>query len=251
MPAPTPAAPARSAATRIVSAQVSGEPAGTLSVTSGPRAGDKVPVRGEVTIGRENADLVIPEDAVSRSHAAVRANDAGLEIEDLASSNGTYVNGRRITGTQALSDGDELRIGATTIAVEVAKRQEAPAAATLVITSGPREGERIPVSGQMTVGRENADLVFEDPELSRRHALVTAVDGTVEIADTGSANGTFVNDRRIESATPLSDGDAIRLGKTTLEVELGQVGRRTTVSPSAHSATMVHSSEDGGATPDR
>jgi serine protease Do len=249
--APTPAAPARSAATRIVSAPVSGEPAGTLSVTSGPRAGDKIPVRGEVTIGRENADLVVAEDAVSRRHAAVRASDAGLEIEDLASSNGTYVNGRRITGTQALSDGDELRVGATTIAVEVAKRQEPPAAATtLVITSGPRAGERIPVSGQMTVGRENADLVFEDPELSRRHALVTAVDGTVEIADTGSANGTFVNDRRIESATPLSNGDAIRLGKTTLEVELGQVGRQTTVSPSAHSATMVHSSEDGGAAPD-
>ena len=219
--------------------------------SAGPRAGDRIPIRDEVSIGRENADLVIPEDAVSRRHAAVRASASSLEIEDLGSSNGTFVNGQRIDGTQALTDGDEIRIGETTIAVEAQQEPAAEAvpAATLVVKSGPREGERLSVSGRMTVGRENADIVFDDAELSRRHALVTAADGTLEISDSGSANGTFVNDRRIDAATKLSNGDAIRVGKTTMEVELGQVGQRTTVSPPAHSATVAHTSEDGGGTP--
>ena len=248
-PAPSPA-PVRSAETRIVSAPVTGEPAAFLNVSSGPRAGDRVPVRGEVSIGRENADVVLPEDAVSRRHAAVRATPSGLEVEDLGSSNGTYLNGRRIDGSEALKDGDEIRIGGSTISVEAQEPTAAPAAAaapaaTLVVKSGPREGERLSVNGRMTLGRENADIVFDDPELSRNHALVTAVDGALEISDSGSANGTFVNDRRIDSATKLSNGDAVRVGKTTLEVELPQVGQRTTVSP-AHSGTMAPGSDGGG-----
>lgn len=250
-PEPTPAPPVPAAATRIVSAPAGDGPAGYLDVSSGPRAGERLPVRGEISIGRENAELILSDDAVSRRHAAIRAAGLGLEIEDLGSSNGTFVNGRRIDGTQALGDGDEIRIGATTIAVEVA--QQEPAAETapatmLVVTSGPREGERLPVDGETTLGREQSDIVFDDPELSRRHAVFTATDGTLEISDLGSANGTFVNERRIDAVTGLSNGDVIRVGTTTLKVELDRVGQRTTVSPPADTGTVVAPKDGGGTT---
>jgi pSer/pThr/pTyr-binding forkhead associated (FHA) protein/S1-C subfamily serine protease len=252
-PAPQPT-PAPGSATRIVSAAgpAAGEAVAFLTVGSGPRAGERIPVSGELSIGRESGDIVIADDEASRRHAAIRVAAAGLEIEDLGSSNGTFVNDRRVEGTQALSDGDEIRIGQTTIAVEIPQPEPArDATATLVVTSGPRAGERVPISGQMTVGRENADLVFEDAELSRRHALLTAAGGTVEISDEGSANGTFVNDRRIDGATSLNDGDSIRVGTTTFAVEVAHAGQRTTVSPAAPSATIIAGPEDGGATPER
>jgi pSer/pThr/pTyr-binding forkhead associated (FHA) protein len=104
------------------------------------------------------------------------------------------------------------------------------------------------VDGKLTLGREQADIAFDDPELSRRHAVVTAVDGAFEISDSGSANGTFVNERRIDGATTLSNGDVIRVGRTTLEVELDRVGQRTTLSPLADTGTVVQAPEDGGGT---
>ena len=59
----------------------------------------------------------------------------------------------------------------------------------------------------------------EDNELSRRHARVTRDDrGRLAIEDLGSANGTFVNGRRISSRVELNAGDSVRVGATTLDV---------------------------------
>ena len=113
----------------------------------------------------------------------------------------------------------------------------------------PRAGDRLPVRGEVSIGRENADLVLADDEVSRRHALVRATDGTLEISDVGSANGTFVNDERIEAVTTLEQGDSIRVGGTTFEVELGEPGRRTTVAAPGPPATVVNPSRHDGETP--
>ncbi len=81
-----------------------------LEVISGPGAGQSVDVEGEVVIGRENADLTIADAEMSRRHAVVRATDDGVEIEDLGSLNGTFVNRKRIERA-SIGDGDELQVG--------------------------------------------------------------------------------------------------------------------------------------------
>jgi DNA-binding winged helix-turn-helix (wHTH) protein len=67
---------------------------------------------GENVIGRDqDAVLWIDHTGVSRHHARIVVSDDGATIEDLGSKNGTYVKGKRIARTSALSDGDEIRIG--------------------------------------------------------------------------------------------------------------------------------------------
>jgi len=75
---------------------------------------------GEVTIGREQTTVLLEDDGeVSRSHAVVRATDDGVEVEDLGSTNGTFVNERRISEPATLSSGDIVRVGQTRFDVEI------------------------------------------------------------------------------------------------------------------------------------
>jgi hypothetical protein len=64
------------------------------------------------TIGRNLAnDITIPESSLSRQHARIRATPYGFVIEDLGSTNGTFVNGQRVTGSTPLRPGDTLQLG--------------------------------------------------------------------------------------------------------------------------------------------
>ncbi|MGH2787045.1 MAG: FHA domain-containing protein [Actinomycetota bacterium] len=101
----------------------------------------------------------------------------------------------------------------------------------VVVKTGPLAGRRITVDKEMILGREGTDVVFEDDgEISRRHAALRPAGGGIEVEDLGSTNGTFVNDRRIESSTDLSAGDSVRIGKTTMEVEAAPGAADTIVS---------------------
>lgn len=78
----------------------------------------KLPTIGEVVIGRSsNVDVVIVEDMVSRSHARLNFDDSrSLFIEDLQSTNGTFVNGERISKAR-LTEGDRILIGTSILKV--------------------------------------------------------------------------------------------------------------------------------------
>jgi pSer/pThr/pTyr-binding forkhead associated (FHA) protein len=75
----------------------------------------------------------------------------------------------------------------------------------------------LPLSeGTTHLGRGfGADLLLEDQSVSRRHAIVHARAGGTRILDDRSANGTFVNGRRVTQAQ-LSDGDVVVLGRVVL-----------------------------------
>jgi FHA domain len=117
--------------------------------------------------------------------------------------------------------------------------------ADVVVRTGVLAGRRITVDKEVTLGRERTDLIFsDDGEVSRRHAVLRPADGAVEIEDLGSTNGTFANERRIDSPTRLLPGDFVRIGQTTLEVEAApgaadtivaaipeEIRRRTTPAP--------------------
>jgi hypothetical protein len=102
-----------------------------------PVGGRRVEAVADVVIGREGCDVVLADPEVSRRHAAVRAfGDGGVAIEDLGSTNGTFVNERRVEGVVALRDGDSVRFGNTVW------RLRAPAAPPTIV-AGPAAGAAV------------------------------------------------------------------------------------------------------------
>ncbi|MBW3622679.1 MAG: FHA domain-containing protein [Armatimonadetes bacterium] len=85
-----------------------------LVVTSGPYAGQRFAVSGSASIGRQEGNTIaLPADpSVSRRHATLAPAPSGLQVRDEGSSNGTFVNGRRVTDA-TLRPGDELQVGET------------------------------------------------------------------------------------------------------------------------------------------
>src|SRR6187200_1291321 len=75
----------------------------------------------EVTIGRvQGNDIVLPKGNVSKRHARIVLKDGKFIIVDLKSTNGTYVNGRKITSPLVIKDSDKIYIGDFIISVEEA-----------------------------------------------------------------------------------------------------------------------------------
>ena len=66
----------------------------------------------EITIGRAPTNgIVIPDDSVSREHAKIFSNGDATTVEDLGSSNGTFIHGARVQSRTKMSDGDILKVG--------------------------------------------------------------------------------------------------------------------------------------------
>jgi len=87
-----------------------------LEIVTGPLAGRRVPLRGEVTVGRADTDLELNDAEVSRAHAVLRPRpDGSVEVEDLDSTNGTYVDERLAARTAILQPGQQLRFGSTVL----------------------------------------------------------------------------------------------------------------------------------------
>jgi pSer/pThr/pTyr-binding forkhead associated (FHA) protein len=77
-----------------------------------------VDVDEELVIGREDTDLAIDDDEMSSRHAVVRRHANRLQVEDLGSTNGTFVDGTRIAEPTLLGGGAEIKVGTTVLVVE-------------------------------------------------------------------------------------------------------------------------------------
>ena len=89
----------------------------TLAVMEGPLRGTTVPLKESgVLLGRNpECTLVLDDDYASGRHARVFYDDKSWFVEDLGSTNGTHVNGERITAPTQLQAGTQLRIGTTVL----------------------------------------------------------------------------------------------------------------------------------------
>jgi len=190
------------------------------------------------TIGRSsNNDIQIPEQRVSRQHAVIQYRDGIFMVTDLDSANGTFVNEERITEPFPLFAGDEIRLFVPTVRFEAATENDIRNAeesgtlitaavptgqGCLVVTSGPQEGQTIPLLlNEITVGRatNNASwqILLQDPSVSRPHARLERIDDRWILSDLGSSNGTLVNNTPvIEKGRVLNDGDTVVMGATVM-----------------------------------
>lgn len=178
-------------------------------------------------VGRDPlSDIVIDDIRVSWHHAVLHPDAGHWLLEDEHSTNGTYTEGRRVHEAD-VGPGSEIRFGSAS---------DGPRA--LLVGSGPpepvpRAPERLsavsmpgatgafrqpttvrPLPARtVRIGRgSDNDLVIDDLVVSRRHAELRALaDGTYEIVDQGSHNGTFLNGTPVDSA-PVLAGDIVGIG---------------------------------------
>jgi ABC-2 type transport system ATP-binding protein len=89
-----------------------------LRVVQGADAGHSYEVTGTIVVGRDaSADLILDDDQISRQHVQLTASDGRAVVEDLGSTNGTFVNGRLVTDPTTLGGGDRIQVGGTLIEV--------------------------------------------------------------------------------------------------------------------------------------
>jgi pSer/pThr/pTyr-binding forkhead associated (FHA) protein len=154
------------------------------------------------TIGsRSDCDLVVNLPRVSGHHCRLTLDGNGYVLEDLESTNGTYVNGTRITDTVRITQSDSVTLGLTTF---------------MPWPPDPAP----PMSVFLRIGREpDNDLVVDVPTVSGHHARVIweGKPGKALIEDLGSSNGTAVGspDRKITREV-ISTTDTIYLGTHAL-----------------------------------
>jgi class 3 adenylate cyclase len=147
----------------------------------GPLAGQRIPVDAEVVVGRVEADLTIDDPLISRRHATIRPHSAGLEIEDLGSLNGTWVNGERVDGRRVLAGGDLVQVGDASFEVEVAVEPAAPAKTVFAPALG-RDAERDAARPAPREPRE-ADPASTEDELRPVTALFADVVGSTTLGE--------------------------------------------------------------------
>ena len=92
---------------------------------------------------------------------------------------------------------------------------------SLVVVEGPLAGTVLPLgTDQVTLGRApDSTVVIDDDYASSRHARIYPSEGAWFVEDLGSTNGTWIDRARITSPTVLPVGAALRIGRTTMQLQ--------------------------------
>ncbi|MET9359389.1 FHA domain-containing protein [Streptomyces sp. NPDC006632] len=176
-------------------------------------------------VGRDpSGDIVLDDARVSWHHAVLHAEFDHWTIEDEHSTNGTYADGRRIQEWD-IGPGSVIRFGNVTdgpraVLVGRAPAEPVPAERPSSVSMPSATGTfRQPTTVRplpartVRIGRaDDNDVVIDDLLVSRRHAeLRVLADGTYEIVDVGSHNGTYLNGQPVARA-PVAPGDIVGVG---------------------------------------
>jgi pSer/pThr/pTyr-binding forkhead associated (FHA) protein len=203
-----------------------------------------------LTIGRSSQNNLIVKDlGASRFHCKILPDAGQLLLVDLESSNGTYLNNVRIQESQALQNGDKIKIGDTIYTTEIfevkptnetlAKGNETlsleetyivpdeTSLPWLMVSSGMGKGTIYSLTkNQMQIGRASRnqqwDIDLIDRSVSRPHAELVQKDNNWVLTDLNSANGTTVNGEAIKEPRILNDSDIVGFGETILIFRMGK-----------------------------
>jgi pSer/pThr/pTyr-binding forkhead associated (FHA) protein len=194
-----------------------------------------------IVMGRDKScQVLLAQQAVSRSHARISRDGALFFIEDLGSSYGTRINGKSLPRGEKrlLRNGDIIAIAQYDLTfdhvADVPKEGEGSNTSNIArqvmkdalrglnqsegpcfrVMNGPKEGQRIEIADaqEIVFGRdETADIVLKDDMVSRRHAKVRRDWSGTHVEDLKSRNGIKVNRKRVMRKT-LRDRDELEIG---------------------------------------
>ena len=126
-------------------------------MVEGPDAGKEFDLAGTMTVGREG-DVALNDSEASRSHASLSWDGTALTVQDLGSTNGTFVNEQRLAGPRQVGPGDKLRIGTNVFELRVAadddatRMRDVPDFSSAPPPSGPPGGAGGPPGGSPPSG---------------------------------------------------------------------------------------------------
>jgi pSer/pThr/pTyr-binding forkhead associated (FHA) protein len=116
----------------------------TVEVVEGAEAGRQLTLSEPLEIGRqEDLGLSVDDDQVSRLHARISPSEGGAVVEDLGSTNGTYVNGHPVHGHRHLLPGDRVRMGLTVLELRSTEQVAARASAVGVMPEVTKLGDEV------------------------------------------------------------------------------------------------------------
>ena len=158
------------------------------------------------TIGSDEAcDIVVNIETVSSQHCRLSFDGTVVRLEDLGSTNGTYVNGERIQAAETVSVSDRISLGAS-------YKLPWP---TELLTIFRKPDESI-----ITIGRGTGNaIVIDQPSVSTNHARLVVRKDQFVLEDLQSTNGTFVHSKDNEiRRTVVEIGDLFYLGDCPLRI---------------------------------
>jgi ABC-type multidrug transport system ATPase subunit/ABC-type multidrug transport system permease subunit len=183
-------------------------------------------------IGRaQDCDLVVAEAAVSTRHCRLTQQVDGFLLEDLGSTNGTFVNGKR------LAPGEPVKLAhGTRVTLGGQIEMPWPVAADVSRSTRPLAG---PGNRRITIGRSpDSDVQIDLPIVSWNHAVITEENGIYILEDCNSRNGTAIGElsNRVQKAV-LNPSDEVYLGSYKIsaqqllsletKVEIGEAAYQT------------------------
>lgn len=207
-----------------------------LIVRRGPHPGRVYELTKDViSIGRGSKnDIIIDDNDVSREHCRLVRSAENYELHDINSTNGTFVNGQRVTAGRELHSGQMIELGEM-ITLEYQRDMSALDSSTendyapnlskvapvtpsdsyaLVVEIGPNPRRIYTLKiDNVTIGRDlSNDIVVQDPEVSRWHLQLFRNPDGYSVKDMGSTNGTVLNGMRLTGTKPLKVFDTLELG---------------------------------------
>ena len=222
-----------------------------LKAVSAPLDGQYFSVTNGAILGREKgSDIVVPLSYVSRQHAKFALKNEKLYIEDLNSSNGTYVNGERIISGELLN-GDELRLDEFIFNIvgpeaekNAGKRTIVRAKSDIKKTKKPKQTAKPVASGEASqkvfmhgLSQSVLGKVYEitqvnnhlsrmlghhlstsEQSVSARHVYLSETELGWQVKNDGASDGLLVNGK-MQSKAILQDGDELIVGGTLLKFQ--------------------------------
>ncbi len=190
---------------------VAGEPVNTYTLS-----------QSRISLGRaEDNTITISSRIVSRQHAYLERTQTGYQLVVLPDAgNPVLLEGRPVDSPHQLRHGDILRIGSQDPGLMVSLTYIDPSQSATSRAAPIHFGEKT----MLQVGRDASnDVVLDSPTVSRFHAQIERVGQRHRLRDLRSANGTFVNDQRVEGEVWVQPKDVIRIGHHRFEMGVDEL----------------------------